>query len=102
MLCCQLGHKAPIPIDVKLYITIILVIVIIISSILCIPPLPSGLTNNNYISKQRQYSSFISSRELSHKQPPHIIFILGDDIGWSDVSWHGGDILTPRMEVGLF
>ena len=31
--------------------------------------------------------------------PPHIIFLMADDLGWNHVSWHNPDIYTPRMEV---
>ena len=29
---------------------------------------------------------------------PHIVFLLADDLGWSDVGWHGGDIATPNID----
>ena len=28
---------------------------------------------------------------------PSFLFILGDDIGWADMSWNGGTANTPRM-----
>jgi arylsulfatase A-like enzyme len=30
--------------------------------------------------------------------PPHIVFILADDLGWSDVGWHGGEIVTQHLD----
>ncbi|XP_071116042.1 arylsulfatase B-like [Haliotis cracherodii] len=30
--------------------------------------------------------------------PPHIVFIVADDLGWSDVSWHNPNIITPNLE----
>ena len=28
---------------------------------------------------------------------PHIVLILADDLGWGEVSWHGGQAKTPHM-----
>ncbi len=29
---------------------------------------------------------------------PHIVYILGDDLGWKDVGFHGSDIKTPHID----
>lgn len=29
---------------------------------------------------------------------PNILFVVADDLGWSDVGWHGGFGKTPRMD----
>ena len=39
------------------------------------------------------------SAKKRNSSPPHIIFILADDLGWNEVSWHNPRILTPRMEA---
>ncbi len=31
-------------------------------------------------------------------QRPHILFIVGDDMGWNDVGYHGSDIPTPNLD----
>ena len=30
-------------------------------------------------------------------QPPNIIVILADDLGYNDVSWHNTAVLTPTL-----
>jgi arylsulfatase A-like enzyme len=32
---------------------------------------------------------------------PNILLIVADDMGWADVSWHGGRFQTPRLEALL-
>lgn len=31
-------------------------------------------------------------------EPPNILLIVADDLGWSDVGWHGGPYKTPHMD----
>jgi len=30
--------------------------------------------------------------------PPHIVYILADDLGWKDVGFHGGSARTPHLD----
>ncbi|XP_047480024.1 arylsulfatase B-like [Penaeus chinensis] len=40
---------------------------------------------------------FSSSAAASLGQP-HIVFIVADDLGWNDVSWHNPHVVTPHLE----
>jgi hypothetical protein len=33
------------------------------------------------------------------EQRPNILFIVADDLGWSDVGWHGGFSRTPHLDA---
>uniref|UniRef100_F6TYS7 Arylsulfatase B n=1 Tax=Equus caballus TaxID=9796 RepID=F6TYS7_HORSE len=32
-------------------------------------------------------------------RPPHLVFVLADDLGWHDVGFHGSRIRTPRLDA---
>ena len=38
------------------------------------------------------------SQGLKNSKRPHILFILADDLGWSDVGFHGSVIKTPHID----
>src|SRR5262245_3796525 len=37
--------------------------------------------------------------EAAAAQPPNIVYILVDDLGWKDVGFHGSDIKTPNLDA---
>ncbi|XP_066948452.1 arylsulfatase I-like [Macrobrachium rosenbergii] len=41
----------------------------------------------------------VTSESPASSSKPHIIFILADDLGWYDVSWHNPKALTPNLET---
>lgn len=42
--------------------------------------------------------SSAKAAEEASKSRPNILLIVADDLGWSDVGWHGGFSKTPRMD----
>lgn len=39
-----------------------------------------------------------SSHDPKTSKRPHILFIVADDLGWSDVGFHGSVIKTPNID----
>ena len=43
-------------------------------------------------------SAAIAVKDEAHQpKPPHILFVLADDMGWGDVGYHGSEIKTPNL-----
>jgi len=39
------------------------------------------------------------SNGIAHERTPNILFILADDWGWGDLSWHGNNVVrTPQLD----
>ena len=36
--------------------------------------------------------------QLAQANPPNILIIMADDLGWNDVGYHGSEIQTPRLD----
>ena len=42
--------------------------------------------------------SALCAENSSTAERPHIVFLLADDLGWSDVGFHGGEIETKHLD----
>ena len=40
----------------------------------------------------------LSAADAQPTEKPNILFIVADDLGWSDVGWHGGFSKTPNLD----
>lgn len=41
----------------------------------------------------------MSRSSASPHRPPHIVFIMADDMGWNDIGYHDSDVKTPNMDA---
>ena len=53
---------------------------------------------NHFLILAHLFSSFSLLVLKVHGDPPHILLIVLDDLGWSDVGFHGSKINTPNMD----
>ena len=44
-------------------------------------------------------AALLSAGGAPQAPPPNLLLIVADDLGWSDVGWHGGFAKTPRMDA---
>ena len=35
---------------------------------------------------------------VAYAEPPHVVLIVADDLGWNDVGYHGSEIYTPHID----
>ena len=35
---------------------------------------------------------------VTASQPPNIVVMIADDLGWNDVSWHNPRVVTPNLQ----
>ena len=43
-------------------------------------------------------AALLASRVEGRASPPHILLVVVDDLGWSDVGFHGSKIETPNID----
>ena len=36
---------------------------------------------------------------IARARPPHVVFLLADDLGWNNVGWHSNITLTPHLDA---
>ena len=56
------------------------------------------MRSNHFLILALLFSSFSLLVLKVHGDSPHILLIVLDDLGWSDVGFHGSKINTPNMD----
>lgn len=41
---------------------------------------------------------FLANLSTAEADPPNVVILLADDLGWADVSYHGGYVKTPNID----
>lgn len=65
----------------------------------------SGCTGGSRVGSPRPQLPRLSllllllARASGAAQPPHVVFVLADDLGWNDLGFHGSAIRTPNLDA---
>ena len=51
------------------------------------------------ISVQQVMAMGLMAAPVALAAPPHLVLFVVDDMGWTDVGYHGSDFATPNMDA---
>jgi arylsulfatase A-like enzyme len=82
----------------RLFLLIVIVIIILTASISIIYAARKDIVET--LAELDEFANFTEVPAGYYKNPakPHIIFIVGDDIGWNDVGWRNPDMTTTNLD----
>lgn len=43
-------------------------------------------------------ASTLTAESLYAESRPNVVYIMADDVGWGDISSHGGGVPTPNID----